>query len=208
MGYHGFMVPRLRITAALRAQRFDAGSLALNLMATVGRRGSQRIERIPDVAALRSWCATSGLALEQGVDEAGLLEQIRRLREHAYELSRAVVRGEGADEHDLVAINSAARLPAPTPYLVTTTTGVDLAQALLSSDALLSVIARDLVRVLGDPQLRAGLRECESEDCRMVYLAPAGREQRWCSMSQCGNRAKVAAHRARARSRQEPSPGR
>jgi predicted RNA-binding Zn ribbon-like protein len=191
------MVPRMRVTAALRAQRFDAGSLALNLMASVGRRGSQRIERIPDTASLRSWCVRSRLPLDEGVDEAELLKRIRRLREQAYVLTRAVVRAETVNERDLEPVNATAGLPAPTPCLVASTTGVELAAESLSIEAVLSVIARDLVYVLGDPGLRGRLRECTSEDCRTIYSAPAGREQRWCSMAACGNRAKAAARRAR-----------
>jgi predicted RNA-binding Zn ribbon-like protein len=202
------MAPGMRVTAALRAQRFDAGSLALNLMASVGRRGSRRIERMPDTASLRSWCARCGLAIEQGVDEDDLLEQLRRLREHAYALTSAVLRAEAVDERDLAAINARASLSPPTPCLVASNGGVELAVAPLSTDAVLSVIARDLVRVLGDPGLRARLRECHSQDCRMIYLAPEGREQRWCSMAACGNRAKAAARRARTtRTAEQTAPG-
>ncbi|MEU1949881.1 hypothetical protein ABZ554_47365, partial [Streptomyces sp. NPDC020125] len=39
-------VPRPRVTARLRALRFDTGSLALNLVATLGRRDSAPIERL------------------------------------------------------------------------------------------------------------------------------------------------------------------
>ena len=199
------MAPRTRVTAALRAQRFDAGSLALNLMATVGRRGSRRIERLPDTASMRSWCQTSQLDLDEGIDEAELLERTRHLREQAYALTRAVVRADDVDERDLEAINTVARLPTPAPCLVAAAGSVEFAPSRLSVEAVLSSIARDLAHVLGSPELRARLHECHAEDCRMIFLAPVGREQRWCSKAQCGNRAKVAAHRARsARMQQDP----
>ncbi|GAA3071434.1 CGNR zinc finger domain-containing protein [Pseudonocardia yunnanensis] len=199
------MAPRTRVTAALRAQRFDAGSLALNLMATVGRRGSQRIERLPDTASLRSWCQTSRLDLDEDIDEAELLERLRHMREQAYTLTRALVRAEGVDERDLEAINAAARFPTPARLLVAAAGSVEFAPTRLSIDAVLSVIARDLAHVLGTPELRARLHECYAEECRLIFLAPVGREQRWCSKAQCGNRAKVAAHRARAaRMHQDP----
>jgi predicted RNA-binding Zn ribbon-like protein len=196
----------MRVTAALRAQRFDAGSLALNLMATVGRRGSRRIERLPDTASLRSWCRTSRLDLDEGIDEAELLERIRHLREQAYALARAVVHAEGVDERDLEAINVVARFPTPAPCLVALGRNVEFAPTRLSMEAVLSVIARDLAHVLGSPELRTRLHECHSDECRMIFLAPVGREQRWCSKAQCGNRAKVAAHRARAAQMHQDSP--
>jgi predicted RNA-binding Zn ribbon-like protein len=45
------------------------------------------------------------------------------------------------------------------------------------------------------------LRVCASETCRWVFVdrSAAGR-RRWCDMRTCGNRAKVARHRQRARS--------
>jgi len=44
----------------------------------------------------------------------------------------------------------------------------------------------------------ARVRHCEGEGCRLYFLDinKAGR-RRWCSMSVCGNRAKVAAYRSR-----------
>jgi predicted RNA-binding Zn ribbon-like protein len=44
------------------------------------------------------------------------------------------------------------------------------------------------------------LRVCANEGCRWVFVdrSPTGR-RRWCDMRTCGNQAKVARHRARAR---------
>ncbi|MGH2428411.1 MAG: CGNR zinc finger domain-containing protein [Candidatus Limnocylindria bacterium] len=44
------------------------------------------------------------------------------------------------------------------------------------------------------------LRVCADDGCRWLFVdrSPAGR-RRWCDMRTCGNRAKVARHRARAR---------
>jgi predicted RNA-binding Zn ribbon-like protein len=42
------------------------------------------------------------------------------------------------------------------------------------------------------------IRSCESSACRLVFLdRTKGHTRRWCSMADCGNREKVAAHRAR-----------
>ena len=44
------------------------------------------------------------------------------------------------------------------------------------------------------------LRVCDNETCREMFIdrSPTGR-RRWCDMRICGNQAKVARHRARAR---------
>jgi predicted RNA-binding Zn ribbon-like protein len=44
------------------------------------------------------------------------------------------------------------------------------------------------------------VRKCEGPGCTLWFLdVSKGHARRWCSMGVCGNRAKVAAHRARAR---------
>lgn len=43
------------------------------------------------------------------------------------------------------------------------------------------------------------VRACEGTDCTLIFLDKTkARVRRWCSMAACGNRAKVAAYRARA----------
>jgi predicted RNA-binding Zn ribbon-like protein len=44
------------------------------------------------------------------------------------------------------------------------------------------------------------VRKCESRTCTLWFMdVSKGHARRWCSMAVCGNRAKAAAHRARAR---------
>lgn len=60
----------------------------------------------------------------------------------------------------------------------------------------LSALARDAVSLFsGDPDR---LRRCDAEDCRIVFHDESRTgTRRWCSMSRCGNRAKVRAFRER-----------
>lgn len=62
-----------------------------------------------------------------------------------------------------------------------------------------SAIAGSLAHYLADHDLER-LRVCADDTCRWLFVdrSPAGR-RRWCDMRTCGNRAKVARHRARAR---------
>ena len=67
--------------------------------------------------------------------------------------------------------------------------------------AALARLARQAVEQLPD----APLRGCADDECRMAYLDPGGR-RRWCAPEKCGVKARVRAHRARAReSRGDPS---
>ncbi|AEM83562.1 protein of unknown function DUF1470 [Streptomyces violaceusniger Tu 4113] len=192
--------PRPRVTARLRALRFDAGSLALNLVATLGRRTSAPIERLGTLDRLREWCDGVGLRLHDEAVTDELLTELWTLREAAYDVVAAVVHGRSPSGVSVALVNDRARLAPPQPLLVATGTGVgvDGADRPLSGRELQSVVVRDLIAVLGDPERRGALRMCDASLCTMVYLdhTPGGR-RRWCSMRLCGNSAKAAKHRER-----------
>jgi predicted RNA-binding Zn ribbon-like protein len=45
------------------------------------------------------------------------------------------------------------------------------------------------------------LKECAQDDCRWLFLdLSKNRSRRWCSMEQCGNRAKAKRHYERRKS--------
>jgi predicted RNA-binding Zn ribbon-like protein len=53
------------------------------------------------------------------------------------------------------------------------------------------------------------VRKCEGPTCTLWFAdVSKGHRRRWCSMAVCGNRAKAAAHRARARNPSSGSSGR
>lgn len=193
-------VPRPRVTARLRALRFDTGSLALNLVATLGRRGSAPIERLGTLGRLREWCDGVGLRLHDEAVTDELLAELWTLREAAYDVVAAVVHGRAPSAVSVALLNDRARPAPPQPLLMATGTGVgvDGADRPLSGRELESVVVRDLIAVLGDPERRGALRMCDASLCTMVYLdhTPGGR-RRWCSMRLCGNSAKAAKHRER-----------
>lgn len=65
--------------------------------------------------------------------------------------------------------------------------------------AVLSSIARDAIDILSSER-RSLVRACEMDDCGGLFLDDSrGLRRRWCSMERCGNRAKAAAFRDRAR---------
>lgn len=195
------MATTVRTSAARRELRFDAGSVALNLMATLGRRGSEpdrQVERLADVAALDGWCEGVGIRLAEDVDKARLLRELRSLRATLNEVAGAALTGSPVSDASLETLNSSAALPVPVPRLVSGQAGPGVSRPALGAGAVRALIVRDLIDLLGNEATRTRLRECAAADCRMLYLlAPGARARRWCSMSRCGNRAKAAAHRAR-----------
>jgi len=66
-------------------------------------------------------------------------------------------------------------------------------------DCALAELAEPLVRAVGSDEA-AKARICANDTCRWVFFDSSRTHQRrWCDMASCGNRAKAARHRARAR---------
>jgi predicted RNA-binding Zn ribbon-like protein len=130
-----------------------------------------------------------------------MLGRLHRLRAAMRGVLEATVAGTPPAGQDLDEINRALR----THYVYELVPGrdgvtlehrhqgdpVDGAMARLAES-----IARELIQ-----GVRERLRICANEQCRWVFLdtSRTGR-RKWCSMSTCGNRAKVARHRERQRS--------
>jgi predicted RNA-binding Zn ribbon-like protein len=69
-----------------------------------------------------------------------------------------------------------------------------------------ALVAADAIRIVTGHE-RGDLRVCNADDCRMLYLAHGRRARRWCSSERCGNRSRVAAHRARAAGKRAATRG-
>ena len=70
-----------------------------------------------------------------------------------------------------------------------------------SPEALLLSIGEALARFVCTEDF-SHVKACEGPACTLLFADhPRGRARRWCSMALCGNRAKQAAHRERAKAR-------
>ena len=188
------MVRDQRISQPVGALRFDAGSLALNLIATVGRRYGAPIERLDTAARLDEWLTGVGLS-RAGSPSDEDLTAIRELREHLEVLFRHVVAATRPPRSVVEYVNAAAAIAQPA--LHSTSTGLALARSPTGDlDPIRALLAQDAIRILGSGE-RFHLRVCDADDCRMLYLSHGRRDRRWCSSERCGNRSRVAAHRAR-----------
>ncbi|CAL9313181.1 CGNR zinc finger domain-containing protein [Streptomyces sp. SudanB52_2052] len=180
--------------------RFDAGRICLDLLST-----THPEERLDSVDVLGAWITGSGL-VPAGTSlahaDAGWLVAFRELRGQIDRLVRGRPRpGVPAYDLALARVNDLARTAPPAPRAVRDEDG-DLVRRLDGPPgraALLAAVARDAVDLLTDPVARAALRECEGDNCPIVYLDTSrGRRRRWCSSEVCGNRERVARHRRRA----------
>ena len=172
--------------------RFDAGSVSLNLVATVGRRSGDPVERLTSTERLRDWLEGVGLPPPEHLTEDDLA-RARALRESLHQLFHDTLARRPPDVAALRAVNAA--VSACPPGLAAGEDGVTLSTR--SSEAVLAVVAADAIRILAGTE-RLDVRICEADDCRMLFLGHGQRARRWCSSERCGNRARVSAHRARA----------
>ena len=181
--------------------RFDAGRISLDLLAT-----THPEERLDSTEVLCAWIVGSGL-VPDGTDlthaDPSWLVGFRELRGRIGQLVRGAP-GQGPGHgYDLALahVNDVAGAAPPAPRAVRDEGG-SLVRELDGPPgcaALLGAIARDAVGLLTDPVARAAIRECEGDNCPIVYLDTSrGRRRRWCSSEVCGNRERVARHRRRA----------
>ncbi|MFF8092345.1 CGNR zinc finger domain-containing protein [Streptomyces sp. NPDC016675] len=180
--------------------RFDTGRICLDLIAT-----THPVERLESVEVLRAWITGSGL-VPPGTPlthaDPSWLTAFRELRRETTRL----VRGRPAPRahpYDLALdrVNTLAAAAPPAPRAVHGEDGALVRELTGPPEcaALLGALARDAVELLTDPVARASLRQCEGDNCPIVYVDTSrGRRRRWCSSEICGNRERVARHRRRA----------
>jgi predicted RNA-binding Zn ribbon-like protein len=179
--------------------KFRSGHPSLDLVATVaGRLKGRPRDLLATPEYLDRWLKAAGLdPAEEASGED--LRGARSLREAIYRLALARARGAVLAPEDVDLLNRWAAEPGPVPRLedgrVRWTGGVRTQVAAL---------ARGAIELLGG-ELRDRIRECGGEGCAILFVdASRGGERRWCSMSACGNKAKVAEFRRRRRGSLRP----
>lgn len=188
--------------------RFGAGRICLDLLST-----NHPGERLDSVEPLRAWISGAGLVpvgTPLAHADTSWLAGFHELRGQIGVLVRGGATADGRPRdltsgrpYDLALgrVNDIARAAPPVPRAVRAADGT-LSRELDAPPgcaALLAAVARDAVELLTDPVARAAVRECEGDNCPIVYLDTSrGRRRRWCSSEVCGNRERVARHRRRA----------
>lgn len=179
--------------------RFRGGRLALDLPATVMHRlGPAPVDLLASPRDLGRWFLAAALVAEAPPVGAHDLAAAHSLREALHDLAQAVVAGRKLPPAAVAQVaQAAASAPPPPPRLLAA--GESAPPRSADPPALLSAVARDAIDLFGGPDA-ARVRVCEHADCALLFLdSSRGRARRWCSMAACGNRAKAAGFRRRAR---------
>jgi len=175
--------------------RFRGGHAAIDLAATLqARLKPAPRELLVAPGDLDRWLVSAGLVTASpGATEADLATA-RALREAIFVLA-VDLGGSGPDADARDVLNRIAAAPAAVPVL-----RADGGVALDGSvEGLLSFLAREAVHLFGSEET-AHVRQCQSATCTIFFVDTSrSGDRRWCSMSACGNKAKVAEFRRRKR---------
>lgn len=194
---------------------FLADSLGLDFLNSVATPVDTPVDWLDDGEGLLAWLGQAALVPDEvlrSARERAIPGEIDRLAAQARALRewfRAFVRehqGRSLQAADLAALeplNALLKRDERYAEVVAEEAGQSTVFALAqkrrwqSSDALLLPIAEAMARLVCEEDF-AHVKACEGPACTLLFADHTrGRARRWCSMSQCGNRAKQAAHRRR-----------
>jgi predicted RNA-binding Zn ribbon-like protein len=180
---------------------FVGDNLAINFINTRRMVEGQLTDTLQSGSDVKAWLRRLEVPVAKGTlpfSDGVLLQGARELREIAL---AAVQDRRSGKKLSLIALN---RLLADAPSHAALTTdnarniGVTRVYGKETVEAFLAPVAEAVADLLanGDFDL---VRHCEGNACVMwFYDRTKGHRRRWCTSTGCGNRAKVAAFRARA----------
>lgn len=171
------------------------------------------IDRLPTLGDALTWFVERGVIHSEGADRLRAsaaadpataerdLARIKTVRGALREVADAIVEHRPPHSGSLDTVNRALHA-RQVIELVPSTDGCVAVDHRHVGDPIDDALARlcdPLVSELtnGDPER---IRICDNDTCRWVFFDTSRTaRRRWCDMSTCGNRAKAARHRARAR---------
>jgi predicted RNA-binding Zn ribbon-like protein len=191
----------------------SGGHLALDFANTVSSYvEAPRRDRLVDFDALLRWARQAGLigeaelrrlraeAARRPGEAARVLAQAIALREALYRAFTALIGGDRPRAGDVEAINGALAAALPHQRLIAGRDGFALGWERRDDalDAPLWPVARAAAELITSPALLERVHRCEAAargTCTWLFVDESrNRSRRWCSMKDCGNRAKARRH--------------
>jgi predicted RNA-binding Zn ribbon-like protein len=199
------------VTERGHAHSLDLG-LTLDFLNTSSSDDDRRVDQVETLDAALDWFVERGVIHVEGADRtrraasarAGFaldeLRRIHRVRAALREVAQSVIDGRTPDLDALDVVNRTLHA-RQVIELVPARDGVGVDHRHVGDpvDDALARLTDPLVAELttGQPER---IRQCAGETCAwFFYDTSRTQRRRWCDMSTCGNRAKVARFRARAR---------
>ena len=178
--------------------RFIAGDVSLDFLNTVGNRLTDPREHLVTGADVDRWARQAGLLMPHASLRLGRRDvmRIRSVRECMYGIVHSLATGRTPPAAEVARFDTTRRRTSRKHHMVLR--GNRLTWAWISGrrdpDRLLGPILEQVAElVVAVPPER--LRQCEDAACGWLFLdrSRAG-VRRWCSMDDCGNRAKAHRH--------------
>jgi predicted RNA-binding Zn ribbon-like protein len=207
--YNGYMVSD---TMTL-PEPDQAEELFISFGNTLEYERGEPVDAVPDITSLLAWLrerrliSGRGLAVEaahlrRDPDEtARRVERFHHLRKLLHDIATEVTESGHPTSEQLRDLNHILRHGLHYHQIERDPDGTRYTFAQVGDrlDQARATIASSLAQFLAD-DAPSRLRVCANAGCRYLFVdrSPTGR-RRWCDMRTCGNQAKVARHRARAR---------
>ena len=180
---------------------FVGDNLAINLINTRRMIEGQLTDTLQSDSDVKAWLKRLEVPIAKGTlpfNDGVLLQKARALREIALS---AVKDRKSGKKLSLVALNRFLA-DAPSHAVLTTDDSRNICVTRVygkeTVEAFLAPVAEAVADLLADGDFNF-VRHCEGNACVMwFYDRTKGHHRRWCTSTGCGNRAKVAAFRARA----------
>lgn len=187
---------------ATRDFQLISGSLALDFVNTVGNRLSERRDYFQEAADVNRWARLAGLLKHEEVAAVTTrqLESLRSLREYLYHLFCRLISGGILSVQHVVRLNQMTGRAFSCRQLC-----IRQGQASwswrASADRLIGIrgpILLSASELLASDDIHH-LRQCADKACGWLFLDRSqGGKRVWCSMADCGNRAKAQRHYQRS----------
>jgi len=189
----------------------ERGKLCLDFVNTVDWRNSKtrKKEILPDFSALILWSKKIGIledkavqilfknALKQPNKAKQVYEKAIELRELLYRIFSSMATTGQAPSHDLSIFNkyladsmgkSCCLIPSDNGFVWSFCSGTD------SMDLFLDPIIKSAADLLVSSELKR-VKQCADDACGWLFMDKSrNNSRRWCSMKDCGNRAKAHRH--------------
>jgi predicted RNA-binding Zn ribbon-like protein len=191
----------------------DSDELFVDFANTLSHTRGEPHDDVPDGDALLAWLRDHGLVSARGrateaarmhrdpEEEERRMERFRRLRSVLHEVAGELGRDGEPSSESITQLNHILRHGLHYHQLRRGEGGAqyEVSQVGDRLDQARAAIAGSFAHFLAD-DAPDRLRVCANDGCRWIFVdrSPTGR-RRWCDMRTCGNQAKVARHRARAK---------
>jgi predicted RNA-binding Zn ribbon-like protein len=184
------------------------GKLCLDFANTVSGTRAAPVERLSEYGDLISWSLQVGIidhaqanqlrarAHDHPKNAASALQRARELREAIFRVFAAAVHGADADNADLDLLNQHLSRSFSHLRLEKQTNGLALSWADTEAlDYVLWPVAKSAADILTSSELERVHMCGANESCDWLFFDETrNRSRRWCSMKDCGNRAKARRH--------------